>query len=273
MEVSQYSNVGKAAVAGQTAAPAGGLPAGVKEVQRIAAPGGGYYVLGSDGGVFAIADASGKTPAFYGSVPGIKGDSLAGQHQFAAGGLELNPTGGYTVRDTGGKAYGFDTNYAKANGLQVPDQGSTLTSDPAFLAFLRTSGLGLETAANQVRQQTGAINAATQTAMGDIDNSYGEQSRRTHGSFESRGVSRGSSHQQAQDQNERARLAAATAKQNAASTQIGALNSGLVNKVLETQGKAAELGLNIGQNQDYDSQINTIKKKYAPELAAGGLTI
>jgi hypothetical protein len=150
------------------------LPPGVEEVQRIAAPGGGYYVLGSDGGVFAMADDSGKAPAFYGSVPGVKGDTLAGQHEFAAGGLELNPTGGYTATDTAGRKYGFDTNYARANGMQVPDQGNTVTSDPAFLAFLRSSGLGLETAANQVRQQTGAIQAAKQVAVGDIDNSYGE---------------------------------------------------------------------------------------------------
>jgi hypothetical protein len=249
------------------------LPPGVEEVQRIAAPGGGYYVLGSDGGVFAMADDSGKAPAFYGSVPGVKGDTLAGQHEFAAGGLELNPTGGYTATDTAGRKYGFDTNYARANGMQVPDQGNTVTSDPAFLAFLRSSGLGLETAANQVRQQTGAIQAAKQVAVGDIDNSYGEQARRTKGGMESRGVLRSSDTQQALDQNERARLAARTAKENEAATQIGSLNSGLVNKVLDTQSRAAELGLTTGQNQDYAAQDAAIRKKYAPELAAGGLSI
>lgn len=250
-----------------------GLPAGVKEVQRIAAPGGGYYVLGSDGGVFALADDNGKSPAFYGSVPGIKGDTLAGQHQFGEGALELNPTGGYTLTDTGGRKYGFDTNYARANGLNVPDAGNTVTSDPAFLAFLRTSGLGLETAANQVRQQTGSVNAALQTSLGDIGNNYDESGRRTAGSHEARGILRSSDTQQAMDQNERARLSAQTAAQNNASNQIGSLNSGLVQKVLDTQNRAAELGLQTGQNQDYDSQINQIKKKYQPELSAGGLTV
>jgi hypothetical protein len=247
------------------------LPPGVKEVQRIAAPGGGYYVLGSDGGVFALSGDDGKTPAFYGSVPGVKGDTLAGQHQFAAGGLELNPTGGYTATDTAGRKYGFDTNYAKANGMQVPDQANTLTSDPAFMAFLRSSGLGLEAAANQVRQQTGAIQAAKQVAVGDIDNSYGESARRTKGGMESRGVLRSSDTQQALDQNERARLAARTSKENEAATQISGLNSGLVNKVLENQTSAAEKGLSVGQTQDYNASLDQLKKKYAPEL--GGLSI
>lgn len=250
-----------------------GLPAGVKEVQRIAAPGGGYYVLGSDGGIFAISDEQGKTPAYYGGVNNVKGDTLAGQHQFGEGALALNPTGGYTVTDTGGRQYGFDTNYARGQGYQVPDQGSTLTTDPAFMAFLRTSGLGLETAANQVRQQTGAINAALQTSLGDIGNNYDEQARRTKGGYEARGILRSSDQQQASDQVERARLSAQTTAQNNAANQIGGLNSGLVNKVLDQQGRAAELGLTTGQSQDYDAQLTGLKKKYAPELAAGGLSI
>ncbi len=244
------------------------LPAGVKEVQRIAAPGGGFYVLGSDGGVFAIEDATGKTPAFYGSVPMT---NPQGSRNYS--GIELNPTGGYTVMGDDGSRYNFDTNFAKANNLNVPDQGSTLTSDPAFLAFLRTSGLGLETAANQVRQQTASINAARDTAVGDIDFNAGEDRRRTAGGHESRGILRSSTHQQAQDNVERARLAQRTAKEGEAASQIAGLNTGLVNKVLETQNRAAELGLNIGQQQDLDATLNNVRKKYAPELAAGGLSI
>lgn len=248
------------------------LPAGVKEVQRIAAPGGGFYVLGSDGGVFAISDDQGKTPAFYGSMPGLQGNSLAGKQQFAAGGLSLNPTGGYNVTDTEGRNYGFDTNYAKGQGLNVPQQGNTINADPAMLAFLRTSGLSMETAANQVRQRTGSINAALQTSMGDIKNSADESSRKTAGGMESRGILRSSSTQQALDQNERARLSAQTTAQNNASGEIAGLNTGLVNQVLGQQQKASELGLNIGTNQDWDATLSGIRKKYAPELAAGGLS-
>jgi hypothetical protein len=237
----------------------------------VAAPGGGFYVLGSDGGVFALPDASGKTPAYYGSVPGLKGDALAGQHQFADGGLSLNPTGGYSLTDTAGRNYGFDTGYANANGLSVPAQGNTLYSDPAFLAFMRSSGLGLETAANQVRTQTGAINAALGTTMGDIGNTYDENARKTQGGYESRGILRSSDTQQGLDQVERARLSAQTTAQNNAANQIGALNQGLVGQVLGQQQKAAELGLTTGQNQDYDAQMAGLQKKYAPELAAGGL--
>jgi len=244
------------------------LPAGVKEVQRIAAPGGGYYVLGSDGGVFAISDEQGRTPAFYGSVPMTKPQGTRG---FT--GIELNPTGGYTVISDRGERYNFDTAFARGAGLQVPEQGSTLTSNPAFLAFLRTSGLSLETAANQVRQQTAAINAARDTAVGDIEFQAGENRRNTAGSREARGVLRSSGTQEALDRVERARLAAITSKQNEAASQISGLNTSLVNKVLEQQSKAAELGLSTGQAQDYDAQISGLKRKYAPELAAGGLSL
>lgn len=236
-----------------------GLPAGVQEVQRIPAPGGGYYVLGSDGGVFAMEGA-----AFHGSVPGLKGDTLAGKHKFAAGGMTLNPRGGYTLTDTEGRSYSFDA--------PPEQQTNTVTADPAMLAFLRTSGLTMETAANQVRQQTGSINAALQTSMGDIRNNYDESARKTQGSYEARGILRSSSQQQAADQVERQRLAAQTAAGNAASGQIAGLNTGLVNQVLAQQQKGAELGLQVGTNQDWDATLSGIKRKYAPELAAGGLS-
>jgi hypothetical protein len=245
------------------------LPPGVNEVDRIAAPGGGFYVLGSDGGVFT----EGAAP-FYGSMWNFKPgqDTLAGKHEFGKGALSLNPTGGYSVTDSGGRKYDFDTNAAKGFGLNVPQQGNTLNADPAMLAFLRTSGLSLETAANQVRTQTAALQAAKDVAMGDINNQYGEQARSTQGNREARGVLRSSGTQQALDQVERARMNAVTGKQNETATAIGGLNSGLVNKVLEQQQKAAELGLSTGQNQDWDATLAGIKKKYAPELAAGGLS-
>lgn len=244
------------------------LPAGVTEVQRIALPGGGSYVLGSDGSVYAEGGA-----IYYGGGNNIKGDTLAGQHQWGPDSLRLNPTGGYTLTDTAGRVYNLDTNYARANGWNVPDAGNTVTSDPAVLAFLRTSGLGLETAANQVRTQTAAINAARDTALGDVANQYGEQARRTQGSYESRGILRSSNTQQALDQVERQRASAEAAARGSASNQIASLNQGLVGKVLEQQAKGAELGLTTAQNQDYNEQVNSIKRKYGNELAAGGLSL
>lgn len=244
------------------------LPAGVKEVERIAAPGGGWYVLGDDGGVFTLADASGKAPVFYGSAYDPNSKS-----KYAAGSLRLNPTGGYYVRDTEGREQNFDTAYARSRGATVPDAASTLNADPAMLAFLRTSGLSLETAANQVRQQTATLNAARDTAIGDSEYSAENQKRSTAGGYESRGVLRSSTHQQAQDRVERERLARRTQIEGNTANQISGLNQGLVSKVLDQQNKAAELGLSIGQRQDYDETVNQIKRKYQPELAAGGLTI
>jgi hypothetical protein len=246
-----------------------GLPAGVHEVQRVAAPGGGYYVMGSDGGVFAVPDEQGRTPQFYGSVPGVKGDSLAGHHQFGPGGLTLNPAGGYTVTDQAGHQYGFDTNYARANGLQVPDAASTLPSDPAYMAFMRASGLGLQTAANQVRQNTASINAALQTSMGNLQNDYDQQAKNRQGGYESRGVLRSGETQQGLDQVERARANAVSQAQGGAATQIQGLNQTLAQRIADVQNQAAERGLSTAQTQDMDSQLTQLKNQY-PEYYAGG---
>lgn len=63
----------------------------------LAAPGGGFWGLGPDGGVFAFLGAP-----FYGSA--------AGQPYFAgrkAARLESHPTGGYTIVATSGETYHF----------------------------------------------------------------------------------------------------------------------------------------------------------------------
>jgi hypothetical protein len=249
------------------AAGAGGLPAGVHEVQRVAAPGGGFYVLGSDGGVFALPDASGKTPAYYGSVPGLQGDALAGQHQFASGGLSLNPTGGYTLTDSAGRQYGFDTGYANSRGYAVPAQGNTLNADPATLAFLRASGLGEETAANDVNRRAGAINAALATSIGDLNNSADEGARRTQGGFESRGILRSSDTNQALDQAERARATAESNARQTAAGQIADLHTGLMNQILANRNHAAELGATTAQSQDADANLTRLKTQYPDAFA------
>lgn len=248
-----------------------GLPPGVKEVQRIAVPGGGTYVVGSDGGVFALPDEQGKQAAFYGSVPGLKGDALAGQHQFGAGALTLNPTGGYSLTDTAGHNYGFDTAFAKANGYNVPAQGNTLNADNATLAFLRASGLGEETAANDVNRRVGAINAALTTSIGDLGNQYDQTAKRTQGGYEARGVLRSGETQQGLDQVERARQAAlGNAKQTAAGT-IADLHTGLMNQIIGNQNKAAEMGSTEAQRQDADANTTALKQKY-PEAFGGSST-
>lgn len=239
-----------------------GLPAGVKEVQRVAAPGGGYYVLGSDGGVFALSDDQGKTPAFYGSVPGIKGDTFAGQHQFGAGALSLDPTGGYTVRDTAGRTYGFNTDYARGQGYQVPDAANTIMSDPAMMAFLRTSGLGIDQAAANVQMQTANLREQQNLRQGEINMDYDKQQRSTRGNYESRGILRSSDRQQAEDSGEQMRGRALESNRQATGDQIAGLNRGLTQQVLGVQQQAAEKSLGIADNQAIDAWGNEMRKKY-----------
>lgn len=75
------------------------LPPGVQVVGRVPAPGGGEWVLGSDGGVFAEGGA-----AFYGSYPGLQGQDP--NRRFS----RIDPTtdGGYMLTSTSGETYHFN---------------------------------------------------------------------------------------------------------------------------------------------------------------------
>lgn len=78
------------------------LPAGVTEVARVQAKEGGYYILGSDGGVFTEGNAP-----FYGSYwslpEGARNDPNRGWSN-----IYINPNGGYMLEATTGETYNFN---------------------------------------------------------------------------------------------------------------------------------------------------------------------
>jgi len=78
------------------------LPPGVQVVSRIPAPGGGEWVLGSDGGVFAVGGAN-----FYGAYTTLPDQARQGDR---GGWARIDPTveGGYMLTSARGETYHFN---------------------------------------------------------------------------------------------------------------------------------------------------------------------
>lgn len=144
---------------------AAGVPASANIVAQVAAPGGGMYYLGSDGGVFATGGAQ-----YAGGVNNLTGDTLAGQHQFGANAITDQPgANGYRITDTAGHQYNFGGSPYQPTPAPLAPQPKPLAQDQAFLAFLRTSGLGVDQA---VQDYTRSVNLAQQTrdaALRELD--------------------------------------------------------------------------------------------------------
>lgn len=90
------------------------LPPGVTEVGRVAAPGGGYWLLGSDGGVFQE-----ETQNFYGSYW-----SLDAKHRNdpkrAWDRIETTGEGGYAIISTNEERYEFNPTTQKVEKTPTP---------------------------------------------------------------------------------------------------------------------------------------------------------
>lgn len=236
------------------------LPPGVSEVSRVAAPGGGYYILGSDGGIFT----EGAAP-FYGSMWSYKPgeDTLAGQHKYDANSLQLLPDGGYTVRDTEGRTYRFGAAEARGFGLNVPDKpqlpAKNVYENPAFLAFLRTSGLEMDTAAADVARQESALQQALASSVADLQTQGAQARRGIDQNFESRGVFRSGARGERLGEQEALTNTAIASRQAGTADQVAALRGSLANKVAEQGRRAGELGLSI-DDTDYAKQQDSILK-------------
>ena len=83
---------------------AGELPPGVTEVNRVAAPGGGFWVLGSDGGVFAIGGAA----YLGGYMEDMIRKGSSERFDFSKGRIDVMQNGGYMLTSTSGHTYHYN---------------------------------------------------------------------------------------------------------------------------------------------------------------------
>jgi hypothetical protein len=79
-----------------------GVPPDVQVVGRTSAPGGGEWVVGANGEVYAVGGAP-----FYGSYPKLMPEQRLGERSFT--GIEASPGGGYTlISNIPGQTYTFN---------------------------------------------------------------------------------------------------------------------------------------------------------------------
>lgn len=236
---------------------AAGVPGGVNIVKRIAAPGGGEYLLGADGGVFAIGGAK-----YQGAYTGLAEADRQGTRSFTD--IELGQNGGYTLKSDAGERYAFGTDY------KTPDQAAqeaSIYTNPAYMAFVRSADLGLEESARRVATRSNAINQA----LGNNTAEMGEQNRQSqrgiNNSYEARGVYKSGARQVANDE-QNARYATALGKaESEAASQVSDLHTSFADQVSGIQRDAGERGFDVAQTQDVEQRLAATRRKF-PEYFA-----
>lgn len=245
-----------------------GVPSGANIVKRLTAPGGGEWLIGEDGGVFAINGAP-----YLGSYTGLDASVRNDPNRRIVDAV-ATPEGGYRLISNiaGEQGYQFDNPNARQATPPPPTLPDSLMTDPAFLAFMRTSGTELEVAANQVNRQTLAAKQAEATALGDEAYNTQRNEKMTSGGFQAKGITRSGAHQKALQEEARASAQRKTGIQTNTANTISGLAEGLTNKVISVQKEAAERGLNTGQTQALNQGIDAIRTKpeYKDYFAAGG---
>ena len=223
------------------------LPPGVVGVAEIPAPGGGKWILGADGGVFAV-DGAPYLGSYQGLDAGTKNDPNRTFTGIEAAG------NGYALTSGTGERYQFD---GQGGSPPAPDQAAapSLYSNPAFLAFLRSSGLGIETAANDVAKREGAINVALASKIPELQEQGRRNLRGIDNSFESRGVFRSGTRMDKRAESEYDTNNLIAGAETDAANQVGELKSSLAQTVANQAGRGAELGLSLdsdayGREQD-----------------------
>jgi hypothetical protein len=220
-------------------------------VDIVPAPGGGYVAVGKDGGIFNLGGSK-----FYGSVPGLQGDSLAGKHQFGAGSLKVNPDGSYSMTDAGGHNYAFGPQAGAA------PAANPLYSDPGFLAFLRGSDYTLDASAAAVARKQAALQQGLGNSLMNLKDQGVSDRRNTDNSYEARGVFRSGARDRAQTDLDNQYANREAGLRNDTANQISDLNQSLSDTVAQQQQKAAELGYGTAGQQGLTNSYSDIQKKY-----------
>lgn len=135
--------------------------------------------------------------------------------------------------------------------------------DPTILAFLRSSGLSEQVAANEIARRQTAVNQALATNLDDLGAKGVIERRNIDGSQEARGMFRsGQTLQRGADQQaQEARIGGAMQQQ--AQNQVNDLAGNLTMMVAQNQQKAAELGTSTYVDRALQAGQNQIDANYA----------
>lgn len=246
-----------------------GVPASANVVKRVAAPGGGEYLLDANGGVYAIGGAS-----YQGSYWDDRYlDPKHRVHQnLQFKDIVLDPNGGYKLLydDPSGSGRVYDYNLAPAFQQMNPGwkppapkpKPNTLYSDPGFLAFMRSSDLELETAAQQVARQQDALRRALGLQETQIKDQGVQDRQNIANSFEARGVFRSGMNAVKQAEAEQRMAADLAARKRETANQISGLSESLASKVAEQQRAAGEKGYGVAGQQDLAARQEALRAKY-----------
>ncbi len=135
--------------------------------------------------------------------------------------------------------------------------------DPTILAFLRSSGLTEQVAANEIARRQSAVNQALATNLDDLT-ARGQQERRgINDSMVARNQSRSGENlrRQAEQEQQQARMQGAMQQQ--AMNQVNDLSGNLTMMVAQNQQKAAEMGTQTYMDRALAAGKSTIDSNYS----------
>lgn len=135
--------------------------------------------------------------------------------------------------------------------------------DPTVLAFLRSSGLTEQVAANEIARRQGAVNQALATNLDDLNARGVIERRNIDGSMEARGMHRSGQNLTAQAEQEAGQARMQGAMQQQAQNQVNDLSGNLTMMVAQNQQKAAELGTNVYVDRALQAGQSQIDSNYA----------
>lgn len=153
--------------------------------------------------------------------------------------------------------------------MEIMPSGPTyaLAQDPAYLAFLRASGLAESVATADAARRRDAINQALGIAGEDLD-SQGEQTRRgISAAQEDRGVFRSGQTLQRMSEQEEDQARRRSAIELAGAGQIGDLESGLLMQLAGSQVKGAEYGLGLAGDRALSDGLSSLSLGAATPVA------
>lgn len=130
---------------------------------------------------------------------------------------------------------------------------AALAQNPAFAAFLRTSGLGNQIATADAAQRTFALDQALGLGTEALDESGRRERRGIAGNQESRGVLRSGQTLQRTSEQEYDQGVRRAALEMATADSKGQLNTALASSIAGNLARGADLGLDVGADDAYDT--------------------